>query len=137
MSADQHTNKTTTNIHAKLRGRDHGFTLLEVMVALVIFSICAATLIQQSGRNTRQSMMLETRTQANWIAENQLERLRLAGFPASGKTTQTITFSKQEWLIESVISDTNNADLRKAVIQVSIDDDHSTGYSLTGFLGRY
>ena len=135
MSADQNTNKTTTNIRAKLRRG--GFTLLEVMVALVIFSICAATLIQQSGRNTRQSMMLETRTQANWIAENQLERLRLAGFPASGKTTQTITFSKQEWLIESVISDTNNADLRKAVIQVSIDDDHSTGYSLTGFLGRY
>ncbi len=135
MSADQNTNKTTTNIRAKLRGG--GFTLLEVMVALVIFSICAATLIQQSGRNTRQSMMLETRTQANWIAENQLERLRLAGFPASGKTTQTITFSKQEWLIESVISDTNNADLRKAVIQVSIDDDHSTEYSLTGFLGRY
>jgi len=135
MSADQHTKKTTISNHAK--SRDRGFTLLEVMVALVIFSICAATLIQQSGRNTRQSMILETRTQANWIAENQLERLRLAGFPANGKTTQTITFSKQEWLIESVISDTNNADLRKAVIQVSIDDDHSTEYSLTGFLGRY
>jgi len=135
MSADQHTKKTTISNHAK--SRDRGFTLLEVMVALVIFSICAATLIQQSGRNTRQSMILETRTQANWIAENQLERLRLAGFPANGKTTQTITFSKQEWLIERVISDTNNADLRKAVIQVSIDDDHSTEYSLTGFLGRY
>lgn len=116
-----------------------GFTLLEVMIALSIFAICASTLIQQSGRSVRQAALLETRAQASWIAENELDRLRLSSsFPASGKKTRKLTFAKREWMIEQDISETSNADLRKALIRVSDgDSDAAISYQLTGFLGRH
>lgn len=117
--------------------KHRGFTLLEVMVALVIFSVCAATLIQQSGRSIRQQSTLENRTQANWIAENELERIRLKGFPAVGKSSREIGFANQQWQIEQEVTKTNNADLRKVVIAVSRQNRDGNGYRLTGFLGRY
>lgn len=119
------------------RQKHGGFTLLEVMVALVIFSICAATLIQQSGRSTRQQATLEHRMHSHWIAENELEKIRLKGFPSIGKTSREIDFSNQRWRIEQEVLKTNNADLRKVVIAVSRQDFDTSGYRLTGFLGRY
>lgn len=122
--------------------KNEGFTLLEVMVALIIFAICAATLVQQSGRSTRQALHLDTRMKANWIAENELERMRLTGYPVTGKKTREFKYAKQTWLVESDVTNTNNPDLRKVVVAVSpkleaVGDDNTGQYHLTGFLGRH
>ncbi len=114
-----------------------GFTLLEVMVALVIFSICAATLIQHSGRSVRQLQQLETRTFANWIAENELQRLRLQGFPATGKSSREINYAKRQWQMQQQVSVTNNPELRKVEIAVHPLKEPQDRYQLTGFLGKH
>lgn len=118
--------------------RAAGFTLLEVMVALVIFSICATTLIKQSGISLRQTHSLETRTLANWIASNELERLRLEGFPKIGNNSREIQYANRQWQIERRITSTNNPDLHRAVIQVSeLSHDKTYDHQLIGFLGRH
>ena len=116
-----------------------GFTLLEVLIALSIFAICASTLIQQSGRSIRQAAYLETRTQASWIAENELERLRLSeSFLPPGMQEKEIIFAKQQWFVSQEITNTTHKDLRKAVIRVREGSDPAGAfYELTGFLGRY
>ncbi len=123
---------------AKLPRHAHsGFTLLEIMVALMIFSVCAATLIQQSGRNLRQLHQLETRTLANWVAENELERLRLQGFPATGKQSREINFASLRWQVIQDVSVTNNSDLKKVIVDVSPADEQDNRYRLIGFLGKH
>lgn len=116
-----------------------GFTLLEVLIALSIFAICASTLIQQSGRSIRQAAYLETRTQASWIAENELERLRLSElFSPAGTQEKEIIFAKRQWFVSQEITNTTHKDLRKAVIRVREGSDPAGAfYELTGFLGRY
>lgn len=116
-----------------------GFTLLEVLIALSIFAICASTLIQQSGRSIRQAAYLETRTQASWIAENELERLRLSElFSPAGTQEKEIIFAKRQWFVSQEITNTTHKDLRKAVIRVREGNDPGRAiYELTGFLGRY
>lgn len=116
-----------------------GFTLLEVLIALSIFAICASTLIQQSGRSLRQAAYLETRTLANWIAENELEHLRLTeAFVQAGTEEKALTFAKRQWLVTQEISNTSHKDLRKAVIRIrEAANPQAAAYELTGFLGRY
>lgn len=116
-----------------------GFTLLEVLIALSIFAICASTLIQQSGRSIRQAAHLEIRTHANWIAENELERLRLSEqFVAPGTQESELAFGKRQWHITQEINSTSHKDLRKAVIRVrEANNPQAAQHELTGFLGRY
>lgn len=129
----------TSRIRSAVNAPNRGFTLLEVLIALSIFAICASTLLQQSGRSVRQATSLETRTQASWIAENEMERLRLAEeFAAVGRQEKEITFASRQWFITQDITNTSNQDLRKAVIEVRDGDTPlATQYQLTGFLGRY
>ena len=56
--------------------RAAGFTLLEVLVALVILALALGALIKTAGDHALLVADLETRTQAFLVAENQLRRLQ-------------------------------------------------------------
>ncbi|MGF1462890.1 MAG: type II secretion system minor pseudopilin GspI [Maricaulaceae bacterium] len=62
-----------------------GFTLLEVMVALAVFSLAAVTLLQAGGQNARLARVLQERALAQIVAENRLvESLALETPPDLG-----------------------------------------------------
>lgn len=125
--------------HFRKYAAARGFTLLEVLIALSIFAICASTLIQQSGRSIRQATYLETRTHASWIAENELARLRLADHLVQpGTDDKELSFAKRQWLVSQEITNTSHKDLRKVVIHVrEAGNPQAAPYELTGFLGRH
>lgn len=52
-------------------------TLLEVLVALAIFSLAALALLQSLGQLSIGTGRLADKTWADWVAENQLVELRL------------------------------------------------------------
>ena len=49
-----------------------GFTLLEVLVALAIFALIAASVLTASARSVRTASQLENKTLAMWVADNRL-----------------------------------------------------------------
>ena len=55
-----------------------GMTLLEVMVALVIFSTAALALMNSVSLNVRFTHGLAETLQASWVAENQLAEAQLS-----------------------------------------------------------
>lgn len=118
-----------------------GFTLLEVMIALGIFSICAAILLKQSGLSARQSAYLAHKTQATWIAENTLAELRLQPlWPSTGQQTRTLLQGQREWTVKVTTSETSNPDMRRVLVNVRLaaaSDALDSGTSLTGYIGRY
>lgn len=63
---------------AKRKTREQGMTLLEVMVALVIFSTAAIALMNSVSLNVRFTHGLADTLQASWVAENQLAQAQLA-----------------------------------------------------------
>ncbi|CAN7666758.1 type II secretion system minor pseudopilin GspI [Pseudoduganella sp. LjRoot289] len=74
-----------TRIH---RGRARGFTLLEVLVALVIVGTALGASMRAVGSLTQNANGLRTAMMATWSAENRLVQLTLAGqFPDIGKNT--------------------------------------------------
>lgn len=71
----------------KPEAKEQGMTLLEVMVALVIFSTAALALMNSVSLNVRFTHGLADTLQASWVAENQLAQAQLAKsvFPTSLK----------------------------------------------------
>ncbi|HEB0911754.1 TPA: type II secretion system minor pseudopilin GspI [Enterobacter cloacae] len=61
--------------------KEQGMTLLEVMVALVIFSTAALALMNSVSLNVRFTHGLADSLQASWVAENQLAEAKLSNTP--------------------------------------------------------
>lgn len=55
----------------------HGFTLLEVLVALAVFAGAALAVMQAGSSSLRNLNILQDKLLAGWVAENQLALLSL------------------------------------------------------------
>ena len=62
-----------------MHGPMRGFTLLEVLIALVVVAVALAAATAAIGGAARRQRGLEERTFATWAAHNTLGRLRLDG----------------------------------------------------------
>ena len=124
-----------------------GFTLIEVMVALVIFAVVSTALAKGAGLSIRQTSQLEAAAVASWLAENQLARLRTAprtlgaGFPALGQSRQRVTAASREWEVETRIEASEHDGIRRAGVAVYADSDLQAGRPaaarIIGFIGRH
>ena len=73
-------------IHASIYAKSAGFTLLEVLVALVIVGTALGASLRAVGSLAANSAGLRTAMMATWSAENRLVQIRLGHeFPAVGK----------------------------------------------------
>ncbi|MDU2378044.1 MAG: type II secretion system minor pseudopilin GspI [Enterobacter cloacae] len=79
--------------------KEQGMTLLEVMVALVIFSTAALALMNSVSLNVRFTHGLGDSLQASWVAENQLAEAKLSNTPFSDALqTGTEIMGGRSWI---------------------------------------
>ncbi|HQQ64238.1 MAG TPA: type II secretion system minor pseudopilin GspI [Pseudomonadales bacterium] len=69
--------------HRHVSTRQHGFTLIEVLVALAIVSIALLAALRAAAQGTAHADALRARVLASWVAENLLaeHRARLDWLP--------------------------------------------------------
>ena len=78
--------------------RLRGFTLLEVMVALVIISLALAGVAGSMGQMIDTANTMRDRTYASWIAQNKITELRLSGIlPEVGETSGEEDYANTTW----------------------------------------
>jgi general secretion pathway protein I len=83
-----------------------GFTLIEVLIALVIVALGMSALLETLGSAADTSTWLRDKTFAQWIAFNQLEALRLSGtMPTDGTTDGELDYAGRHWRWRQVVSD--------------------------------
>jgi len=119
--------------------RTGGFTLVEVLVALVIVAIGLAALMTAVSSTARTSGALRDKSLAQWMALNRLTevRLKLVKF---GQNTDTgeIYFANRTWHYDTRYFDTSMASMKRVVVRVYAGDAKTKGNPLaesTGFLG--
>lgn len=85
-------------LRTRRRQQQQGFTLIEVMVALMIIGIALPALMFQLGTQLDGTQVINNRTQAAWVAQDQLALLQLR--QAAGET-----LSAGEWQGEVLYGD--------------------------------
>ena len=80
--------------------REAGMTLIEVMVALVIFALAGLAVMQSTLQQTRQLGRMEEKILASWLADNQLVQLRLEKrWPALSWSETTVEAAGTRWFV--------------------------------------
>ena len=112
------------------------------MVALVVFSVVSVALVKNTTTSLRQSGMIEDRTIAWWLAENEMASLRMLprsddSYPNSGTSREVVEINDGSWDVETTVEATENDYVRRIVISVYRENQEDSKARLIGFLGRY
>jgi general secretion pathway protein I len=141
----------TCKIVSVVGSRARGFTLLEVLVAMVVLALSLGAVIQTAGDYTLNQAYLRDRTFAEWVARNQLATTLLEGqlqrrWPSIGQQKGEVEFPEsssdiggREWRWVMQVTQTPEEDLRRLDIEVfplNADDDQQPLASLSGFIGK-
>jgi general secretion pathway protein I len=119
---------------------ERGFTLLEVLVALVVIAFALTSLVKVTGTGAANASYLRDKTFAHWIALNRLTELQAKEryWPSKGVDDGKEEMAGREWFWASEVKDTPDPDMRRVDIAVRLDDDEDVPplTVLTGFLAR-
>ncbi|GLK88429.1 type II secretion system minor pseudopilin GspI [Pseudomonas turukhanskensis] len=103
--------------------RSHGFTLLEVLVALGIFALVAASVLGVSARSLQTAAKLEDKTLAMWVADNKLSEMQLEpGVPSEGDQQGQVDFANRQWLWQTTVQATSEPTMRRITVWVASRD---------------
>lgn len=111
-----------------------GFTLLEVVIALAIFATLAAALLSASQFVLKQSAGLEERLFGAWLADNQLNELRLQAATPPGQQRLSRHLDRRDWLLQQRIAPAADGRLLQVEIQVSRVDSATVVHRTTGWI---
>ena len=101
--------------------KTQGFTLLEVLVALVIVGTALGASLRAVGCLTQNSNGLRAALRAPWSAENRLVQLRLSKtFPAVGKQTYECPQGDLKLMCQEEVIASPNPRFRR--VEVSVYD---------------
>lgn len=80
-----------------------GFTLLEVMIAVIVFAMMASMISQVASTNIGNHVHLENKVIASWIAENETIELRSVGWNEIKNKTRELESANRKWFIQNSV----------------------------------
>lgn len=121
-----------------LRRKQQGLTLLEVMVALLIFALTGTAILKAAGDHLSSVGQIESVTFANWVASNRLNQLQLeTTWPPKNNLKGSMEMADRTWFWQQKVTKTNDADLRSVTISVGEDKNYASSVtSVTTFVAK-
>jgi general secretion pathway protein I len=117
-----------------------GFTLVEVLVALIVVAMGLAALMVAVSSTARTSGFLRDKTLAQWIALNRISEVRLNSNNKFAQNTDTaeVNFAGRTWHYDTKYFNTSIPTMQRVVVRVYAGDAKAKGNPLaesSGFLG--
>jgi general secretion pathway protein I len=110
--------------------RAAGFTLLEVLVAVVVLALAMAAIIGAGVRAADAAGYLREKTLALWVAHNRLTEIELQPvWPALGDSNDDVDMGGIRWRWRVHVKETADQNLRRVDIDVVKSDQAEAGSS--------
>lgn len=119
--------------------KNKGFSLIEVMVALIIASISLIALSQTLGQYVYNQGSLQERVVATWVAQNRLIEIQNKADLGSGgslKKEQTENMLGADWQTKLTTQPTLIPGLMRANLQVSLKGDKAVVAEVVSIVGK-
>jgi general secretion pathway protein I len=116
----------------------HGFTLIEVIVAMIVIGLGMLGVIQAVSQTASNSGYLRDKTIAHWVAMNRLTEIRLQKTaPGIDKTSDEVEMAGRRWKWTMNVTQTPVATIRRIDISVRPSEakEGASLASVTGFYG--
>lgn len=118
-----------------------GFTLIEVLVALLVFGLIAAAASEVGSQYIGTYERIRDRTLATWIAENRMAELRLEEeFPGISESSEEQEYATSRWMITTKVSGTEEPSIRRVDVNVALfagdQAEARSVHTLSGFIGE-
>ena len=129
------------NNYSSNKHNNKGFTLLEVLIALIFFSLIGMILQQVTASTVSQYLSVRQKMFASWMAENKMAELRLSkSLPAAREHKEDLDFANEQWQLISKVKKTENPFINRVEVEVyyidSTTDQKRRKLVLTSFLGK-
>ncbi|WP_196139287.1 type II secretion system minor pseudopilin GspI [Aliikangiella sp. G2MR2-5] len=131
-------NRKQSGYQRGMKSKRLGFTLLEVLIAMVIFGTTVTLLLRNLNDQTRTHVDIGIRTVAHWVALNQMANVRMAGtWPNTGVTRGEAEMRGRTWYWLQTVSKTTEKDLRQIEIEVRYEEsDELPATRFVGFIAK-
>ncbi len=129
-------------VQAEMRNntpRQSGFTLLEVMVALVILAVGMSALVRAAGGNASSAAYLKNKTFAQWVAANKINEIRLEHqWPETGSKSGRVFYAGIEWAWKQQTLNTEDSEVRRIEVSVQqeAERDSAALITLSAFIAK-
>ncbi|MCH7636711.1 MAG: type II secretion system minor pseudopilin GspI [Proteobacteria bacterium] len=114
-----------------------GFTLLEVMIALVIVGLTLLAMAGKMGSMLNAANTMRNYTYASWIAHNKITEMRLANvIPEVSSSSGEVRYAGVDWAWRAVVSETGVENLYRVDVSISFPGADPIMRPVTGFIGE-
>ena len=114
-----------------------GFTLLEVMIALLVITLGMGAVIVTTGESAWKSSHLRESTIASWVAYNEIALYRAKRTWGSvTRRSGEAEMANVEWKWEMELSETDDPSLRRMDVEVFIKGETAVKARVTGFIAK-
>ena len=125
--------------------RNRGFTLIEVLVALVIVAVGMSVLMGALSSSARTVFYMQDKIFAEWVALNQIATVRIGlqqgQIPPVGTSNGDLDFANRSWhwrqdVVASQVPGINRIDFKVRPKEVKGGDDDSWYVTVSGLAGN-
>ena len=122
--------------------RQGGFTLIEVLVALLVFGLIATAAAEVSSQYISSYERIRDKTLAAWLAENRINELRLEEtLPGISENSRDTDYGQSRWQVTTRILATEEPSMRRVEVTVARyrdqnpNDEPAPIHTLSAFVG--
>jgi general secretion pathway protein I len=121
-----------------MASKSHGFTLVEVMVALLIVALALPALLMRIGGMATAAGHTRDVALAHWVAENKLQEIyltqRLQGIVPRGRQADDAQMAGETWDWQTETEETEMPGLLRLRVRVRMQGAEENLVELSGFL---